>query len=139
MRTKFSKFTRSQKVLSSEHTCPSKVCQAVAIPQQALPQTHSVWSIYPHPSLSQGSNPKSYKPKCLHHFPRLNCHLSGSVDPTLKETHRPTCRAFPTTAQVGWNEPQGTMHTAAAIGIGNQAFWAEITLLHRGDGVEKKC
>mmetsp|Transcript_32688 Transcript_32688/g.70598 ORF Transcript_32688/g.70598 Transcript_32688/m.70598 type:complete len:285 (-) Transcript_32688:84-938(-) len=40
-----------------------------------------------------------------------------------------TCRAFPATAQVRWEEAQGTLHAAAAIGIRNHAFWAQVTLL----------
>jgi hypothetical protein len=46
---------------------------------------------------------------------------------------QPTCRAFPATAQVRWEEAQGTLHAAAAIGIRNQAFWAQVTLLQGWD------
>ena len=44
-----------------------------------------------------------------------------------------TCRAFPATAQVRWEEAQGTLHAAAAIGIRNHAFWAQVTLLQGWD------
>ena len=40
-----------------------------------------------------------------------------------------TCRAFPATAQVRWEEAQRALHAAAAIGIRDQAFWAEVALL----------